>query len=134
MYESEQRLGNIFIVFAGLAIFIACLGLLALAAFTAERRSKEIGVRKVLGATSGNIIRLLTSEFSRWVILSNLIALPLAWWGAHRWLENFAYRTEVDWWLMAGAFVTVMVIALLTVSFQSIKAALANPVKSLRSE
>ncbi len=134
MYESEQRLGNIFIVFAGLAIFIACLGLLALAAFTAERRSKEIGVRKVLGATTGNIFTLLTSEFTRWVIIANVIALPLAWWGAQRWLENFAYRTEVSWRILALAVGIAVAVAVLTVSFQSVKAALANPVKSLRSE
>ncbi len=134
MYQSEQRLGNIFMVFAGLAIFIACLGLLALAAFTAERRSKEIGVRKVLGASTGNIVTLLTSEFTRWVVLANLIALPLAWWGAKRWLQSFAYRSEVNWQIMAFALVIILAIALLTVSFQSIKAALANPMKSLRSE
>ncbi|MEZ4959406.1 MAG: ABC transporter permease [Saprospiraceae bacterium] len=134
MYESEQRLGNIFIVFAGLAIFIACLGLLALAAFTAERRTKEIGVRKVLGATTGNIFVLLTSEFTKWVLVASLIAIPLSWWGAVKWLENFAYRSPVSWWVFALALGVALTVALLTVSLQALRAAWANPVESLRSE
>ena len=134
MYQSEQRLGNIFIVFAGLAIFIACLGLLALAAFTAERRMKEIGVRKVLGATTGNIFTLLTSEFTKWVLLASVLAIPLAWWGANIWLANFAYRTEVNWWVFALAIVAALVVALVTVSVQALRAAWVNPVESLRSE
>ena len=134
MYQSEQRLGNIFIVFAGLAIFIACLGLLALAAFTAERRMKEIGVRKVLGASTGNIFTLLTSEFTKWVLIASLIAIPLAWWGADQWLANFAYRTEVSWWVFALALAAALVVALATVSVQALRAAWLNPVESLRSE
>ncbi len=134
IYESEQRLGNIFIVFAGLAIFIACLGLLALAAFTAERRTKEIGVRKVLGATTANIFTLLTSEFTKWVLVASLIAVPLAWWAAGQWLENFAYRSELSWWLFASALGVALLVALLTVSFQALRAAWSNPVESLRSE
>ncbi len=134
MYETEQRLGNIFVIFAGLAIFIACLGLLALAAFTAERRTKEIGVRKVLGATTANIFTLLTSEFTRWVLIASLIALPLSWWGAKKWLENFAYQADLSWWIFALALVVALLVALLTVSFQALRAAWANPVNSLRSE
>jgi putative ABC transport system permease protein len=134
IYASEQRLGSIFIVFAGLAIFIACLGLLALAAFTAERRTKEIGVRKVLGATTTNIFTLLTSEFAKWVLVASLIAIPLAWWGAGRWLDHFAYRSELSWWLFASALGLALLVALLTVSFQALRAAWSNPVDSLRSE
>lgn len=134
MYAAEQRLGKIFMVFAGLAILIASLGLLALAAFTAERRNKEIGVRKVLGATTANIFSLLTSEFTRWVLVAGLVALPLAWWGAQRWLQNFAYQAELNWWIFALALASAMIIALFTVSFQALKAAWNNPVDSLRSE
>lgn len=134
MYESEQRLGSIFIVFAGLSIFIACLGLLALAAFTAERRMKEIGVRKVLGASTSNIFALLTSEFTRWVLVAGLIAIPLAWWGANEWLSNFSYRTNLNWGVFALAIAASLFIALLTVSFQALRAAWTNPVESLRSE
>lgn len=134
MYRTEQRIGQIFVSFAALAILIACLGLFGLAAFTAERRTKEIGVRKVLGATVGNIIALLSSDFLKLIGIAILIASPLAWYATNQWLQNFAYRIDVAWWMFALAGLLTVGIALLTVSFQSIKAALVNPVKSLRSE
>jgi putative ABC transport system permease protein len=134
MYRTEQRIGRILGGFAALAIVIACLGLFGLAAYTTERRTKEIGIRKVLGASVTNITTLLTRDFLRLVGLALVLALPLAWYGMHRWLQDFAYRTELDWWVFALAGAIALAIALLTVSFQSIRAALMNPVKSLRSE
>jgi putative ABC transport system permease protein len=132
-YETEQRLGSIFMIFAGLAILIACLGLLGLAAFTAERRTKEIGIRKTLGASVSSVVVLLTKDFTKWVILANVLAWPLAWFAMEKWLEDFAYRVDigVSAFLMAGA--AAFVIALLTVSYQALKAASANPVKALRA-
>jgi putative ABC transport system permease protein len=134
MYESEQRLGSIFITFAGIAIFIACLGLLALAAFTAEQRTKEIGIRKVLGATVTGITGLLVKDFIRLVIIALVIASPLAWFLMNRWLSDFAYRTQISWWIFGLTAVIALGIALGMVSLQSIRAAQANPVSSLRSE
>jgi putative ABC transport system permease protein len=133
-YAAEQRLARLFGVFAGLAIFIACLGLFALATFTTERRTKEIGVRKVLGASVGSIVALLSKDFLKLVFVAIGIASPLAWWAANRWLQDFAYRIQVEWWMFAGAGLLAVAVALLTVSFQSIKAALMNPVNSLRGE
>jgi putative ABC transport system permease protein len=134
MYRAEQRVGNIFISFAILAIFIACLGLFGLAAFTAEQRNKEIGIRKVLGASVGNIVAMLSQDFIKLVIIAAVIAFPLAWWGMSKWLEEFAYRTKIEWWMFALAGVGALTIALLTVSFQAIRAAVANPVESLKNE
>ena len=134
MYRAEQRIGTIALTFAGLAILIACLGLFGLAAFMAEQRTKEIGVRKVLGASVSSIVGLLSKDFLRLVFIAILIASPLAWYAMHRWLEDFAYRIDIAWWVFALAGLLAVGIALLTVSFQSIKAALMNPVKSLRSE
>ncbi|MEM1325707.1 MAG: FtsX-like permease family protein [Bacteroidota bacterium] len=134
MYESDQRLGQVFTIFAGLAIFIACLGLLALAAFTAERRKKEIGIRKVLGANVQQLIALLSKEFLMLVCFALLIAIPIAWYAMTQWLQNFAYRIDLQWWIFALAVVLAIGIALLTVSVQSIKAALANLVTSLKNE
>jgi putative ABC transport system permease protein len=134
MYASEQRLGSIFIVFAGLAIFIACLGLLALAAYTAERRTKEIGVRKVLGATTTGIVGLLSRDFLKLVVAALAIASPLAYFFMKKWLQDFAYRVDISWEVFAIAGAIAVAVAFLTVSFQSVKAAMANPVKSLRSE
>ncbi|MEM0992069.1 MAG: ABC transporter permease [Bacteroidota bacterium] len=134
MYESDQRLGQVLTIFAGLAIFIACLGLLALAAFTAERRRKEIGIRKVLGAGVHQLVALLSKEFLMLVTIAILIAVPIAYYFMNEWLQDFAYRIELQWWVFALAGVVAIGIALLTVSFQSVKAALANPVNSLRSE
>ena len=133
-YRSDERKGSLFLVFSSIAIFISCLGLFGLAAFTAEQRTKEIGVRKVLGASVASIITLLSQDFLKLVIVAILIASPLAWYAMHRWLESFAYRIDIEWWVFALAGFLAAGIALLTVSFQSIKAALMNPVKSLRSE
>ena len=134
MYRAEQRIGHIAVAFAVLAITIACLGLFGLAAFTAEQRTKEIGIRKVLGASVPGIVALLSKDFLRLVLVSFVLSAPLAWWAMHVWLQSFAFKAGVSWWIFAGAAAGALLIALLTVSFQSIKAALTNPVKSLRSE
>jgi predicted permease len=133
-YASEQRVAVLSQYFAGLAILISCLGLFGLAAFMAERRQKEIGVRKVLGATVSQIVLLLSREFMQLVLIAILIAVPLALWATNKWLQDFAYKAEIGWWLFALAALAAVLIALLTVSFQSLKAAVANPVKSLRTE
>jgi putative ABC transport system permease protein len=133
-YKSELQFGNIFTSASMLAIFIACLGLFGLATFTAEARTKEIGIRKVLGASVTQIVQLLSKDFLRLVILGIVIASPIAYWAMNKWLQDFAYRINIEWWIFALAGVVAIVIALLTVSYQSIKAALANPVKSLRTE
>ncbi len=134
LYSSEQRTASIVLVFSGLAIFIACLGLFGLAAFVAEQRTKEIGVRKVLGASVVNIVGLLSGNFLRLVLLSILIAVPIAWWMMNRWLQDFAYRTTISWWVFVLAGFIAIMIALITVSSQAVRAALTNPVKSLRTE
>ncbi|RVU03175.1 FtsX-like permease family protein [Mucilaginibacter limnophilus] len=134
IYRSEQQIGQIFIVFTSLAIIIACLGLFGLAAYAAEQRTKEIGIRKVLGASVSTIVNLLSKDFLKLVLLAILISSPIAWYSMHRWLQNYAYRINIGWWVFAAAGIAGIVVALLTISFQSIKAALANPVKSLRSE
>ncbi|MFC6103483.1 ABC transporter permease [Olivibacter domesticus] len=134
MYSDVNRTGNIFTSFAVLAIFIACLGLFGLAAFTTEQRTKEIGIRKVLGASVNGIIQLLSKDFILLVFIAIVIASPIAWWAMNKWLEDFANHINIDWWVFALAGLVAIVIALFTVSFQAIKAALANPVKSLRSE
>ena len=134
MYESEQRIGRIFGVFAGFAIFIGCLGLFGLAAFTAEQRTKEIGIRKVLGATSPNIIRLMTREFVILIAVANVIAWPLAFWVMKGWLKDFSYRVSLNVWVFVGAGLLTLAIALLTVSYQAVKAALSDPATSLRYE
>ena len=133
-YAGEEELGKIFGVFAMLAVVIACLGLYGLAAFTAEQRTKEMGIRKVLGATTGNLVGLLSKEFVLLVVIANLIAWPVAWFAMNKWLGTFAYSTTVGWWVFLGAGVLALIIALITVSWQAIKAALANPIKSLRYE
>ena len=134
LYRGEQRTGSMFTTFAALAIFIACLGLFGLAIYSAEQRTKEIGVRKVLGASVKGIIGLMSKEFIRLVIVSVVIATPVAWWAMNKWLQNFAYRIDISWWIFLAAGGIAMFIALATVSFQAIKAAIANPVKSLRTE
>jgi len=136
MYADVQRTGSIFTTFAVLAIIIACLGLFALSAFMAEQRNKEIGIRKVLGASVSGITAMLSKNFIMLVLLSIIIASPIAWWGMHKWLEEFAaaYRISIAWWMFAVAGLGEIVIALVTVSFQAIKAALMNPVSALRSE
>lgn len=134
MYRAELRIGRIFNIFTVLSLLVACLGLLGLAAFTAERRTKEIGIRKVLGATTQSIIALLSKEILRLILIAFALALPIVWWSAAQWLRNFAYRIPVTWWgfLMAGAL--AIVVALLTVTLQSMRSARMEPVKSLRSE
>ena len=134
LYQSEQKTGEIFTVFSVLAIFIACLGLFGLAAFTAERRTKEIGIRKVLGASVPGIVMLLSKEFTRWVLVANIIAWPLAYYFMSNWLQNFAYRMDPGWATFLISAVIALLIALLTVSFQAVKVAIANPVNALRSE
>jgi len=134
MYRAEQRVGTIALTFAMLAVLIACLGLFGLAAFMAEQRTKEIGVRKVLGASVTSIVGLLSKDFLKLVLIAILIASPIAWWAMNQWLADFAYKIDVEWWMFAMAGLVAIGIALITVSFQSIKAALMNPVKSLRSE
>jgi putative ABC transport system permease protein len=134
VYESEKRLGQIFMVFTVLSIMIACLGLFGLAAFNAQKRTKEIGIRKVLGASVGQITFRLTTDFLKMVGLSILIALPIGWYAMSRWLEDFTYRIELGWGIFAYAATLAVGIAILTVSYQSIKAAITNPIKSLRTE
>jgi len=134
MYANVQRTGNIFTSFAVLAIIIACLGLFALSAFMAEQRNKEIGIRKVLGASVSGITAMLSKDFVKLVIISIIVASPVAWWAMTKWLQDFAYRISISWWMIAIAGLSAIVIALLTISFQSIKAALTSPVKTLRAE
>ncbi|HEY8968256.1 MAG TPA: FtsX-like permease family protein, partial [Puia sp.] len=134
LYLSEQRMGLLFNAFALLAIFISCLGLSGLAAFTAEQRTKEIGIRKVLGAKVISVVAMLSKGFVKLVLISTVIATPIAWYGMNRWLQDFAYRISLSGWIFAAAGVLALLIALLTVSLHAIKAAVANPVKSLRTE
>ena len=134
LFKSEMLIGKLSRVFAILAIIISCLGLFGLAAYTAERRTKEIGIRKVLGASVPVITGLLSKDFLQLVGISALIAFPLAWWVMHNWLQDFAYRISISWWVFMAAGILALFIALFTISFQSIKAAIANPVKSLRTE
>jgi putative ABC transport system permease protein len=134
LYNSEQMVGKLSDGFAFLAIFISCLGLLGLAMFTAEQRLKEIGIRKVLGASVGSLFALLSSEFLILVVIALIIATPIAWYGMNNWLQNFAYYVPIQWWVFALSGGLIVLIALATVSFQAIKAALVNPIKSLRSE
>ena len=134
MYKADQQAGRIALVFAALALIIGCMGIFGLAAFIAERRTKEIGIRKVLGASVGGILGLLSAEFTRLVVISFVIAAPLAGWMMNSWLRDFAYRTTLTWWIFAVAGAATFLIALVTVSFQSLKAAMSDPVKSLRAE
>jgi len=134
LYQEEARTASVLVVFTGLALFVGCLGLFALAAFMAEQRTKEIGIRRVLGASVAGITGLLSKDFLKLVVLAILIATPIAWYLMNQWLADFVYRIELQWWMFAIAGAVALGIALLTVSYQSIKAALANPVKSLRSE
>lgn len=134
MYRQERRVGSVAITFAILAIIIACLGLLGLATYIAEQRTKEIGVRKVLGASVVNIVKMLSKDFVKLVIIAFLIASPIAWWFMNKWLEDFAYRIDLHLWIFALVGVLALVVALFTLSFQAIKAAISNPVNSLRTE
>jgi ABC-type antimicrobial peptide transport system permease subunit len=133
-FTSEERIGKLTSAFAILAIFISCLGLFGMASFMTEQRTKEIGVRKVLGATAFNLWRLLSTDFVMLVIIALLISIPVSYYFMHRWLQGYQYHAAISWWIFAITAAGAVVITLLTVSYQSIKAALANPVKSLRSE
>jgi putative ABC transport system permease protein len=133
-YRSEQRVGTIFIIFTTLAILIACLGLFGLAAYAAEQRTKEVGIRKILGASISNIVRMLSIDFIKLILISIIIACPVAWYLMNKWLQDFAYRQNIQWWVLVTAGGAAILIAFITISFQSIKAALTNPVTSLRSE
>lgn len=133
-YESERRVGSMLSIFAGLTIFVACLGLFGLATFTAEQRTKEIGIRKVLGADVTDIVALLSKDFLKLVLIAALIAFPLAWWAMHKWLEDFAYRIDIPLWAFLAASVIAMLLAFLTIGYRAVKAARANPVKNLRTE
>ena len=133
-YRTEQKTGLIMGIFSGLTIFVACLGLFGLAAFTAEQRTKEIGIRKVLGSSVRGIVGLLSKDFLKLVVLAFLIASPLAWWAMNKWLEDFAYRIDISIWVFVLTALVALAITLATISFQAIRAALANPVKSLKSE
>lgn len=134
LYKAENTVGKLSGYFAFLAIFISSLGLFGLAAFTAEQRTKEIGIRKVLGASVANLVGMLSKEFVWLVLVAALIAFPLGWYFLSGWLQKYAYRIDLEWWYFLVAVVAAVLIALLTVSFQSVKAALMNPVKSLRTE
>ena len=134
IYEADQRTGKLFISFAVFAIFIACLGLFGLVAYAAEQRIKEIGIRKVLGASAGTIITMISKDFIRLVLISLVIAFPFAWWMMNKWLQSFAYRINISVWAFVLAGLLAIIIAMITVSYQAIKAAMANPVRCLRAE
>ncbi len=133
-YRSEERFGKLFLNFAVLAIFISCLGLLGLASYSTIQRTKEIGIRKAMGASVSNIVNLLSKDFLKLVLISFVIAAPIAWYFMHSWLKDFAYHIDITGWIFLFAGVTALLIALFTISFQAIRAAVANPVKSLRTE
>jgi putative ABC transport system permease protein len=133
-FDDEKRIGNLSTFFAILAIFISCLGLFGLASFVAEQRTKEIGVRKVLGASVFNLWKMLSGDFVNLVIIACAIAIPIAWYFLHQWLQKYSYRTEISWWIFFLTGLGAMFITLMTVSFQAIRAALMNPTGSLRSE
>jgi putative ABC transport system permease protein len=133
-YKAEDKLASIFSIFTVLTILLAGMGLFGLAAFTIEQRTKEIGVRKILGASLSSIASLLSADFLKLVLLAILIASPVAWWAMQNWLQGFAYRIHIQWWMFAAAGLLAIVIAIITVSYHALKAAIANPVDSLRSE
>ena len=133
-YKQENQLSQLYKIFAAIAIFLSCLGLYGLASFMAVQRIKEVGIRKVLGATAGSIVYLFSKEFIILIAIAFTIATPLAWYFMHQWLQDYAYRVNISWWLFAAAGLAAIIIALATVSFQAIKAAIANPVESLGSE
>jgi len=133
-YNADDLFGKVFGLFAFLAILIACFGLLGLSAYNVLQRTKEIGIRKILGASTQNLLYLLSKDFLVLVLLSFIIAIPVSWWVMHSWLQNYAYRINITWWVFAVAGVIAICIALFTISFQALKAALANPVESLRTE
>ncbi|HSH20721.1 MAG TPA: FtsX-like permease family protein, partial [Draconibacterium sp.] len=134
MYNSEKRISGLFSYFSFVAIFIACIGLFGLSVFAIERKRKEIGIRKVNGSKISQIMALLNKDFIKWVVISFIFASPIAWYAMNQWLQNFAYKTALDWWIFALAGFLAVFIAILTVSFQSYKAAVRNPVEALRYE
>ena len=134
LYSAEDRTGKIFTSFSVIAVIIACLGLFGLAAFMIRQRVKEIGIRKVLGASSTSITAMLSVEFLKLIIIAALISFPITWYAMDKWLQDFAYRIDIQWWVFLLAGLIAFLVAGVTISFQAIKAALANPVKSLRSE
>ena len=134
LYRADSQISTIVGTLAGLAIIISCLGLFGLASYSAEKRVKEVGIRKVLGASLQNIVMMLSKDFLKHVLIAALIAWPLSWFAVHRWLQDYAYRIEISWWIFLSAIMVAMIIAFVTISFQAIKAAIANPVKSLRTE
>jgi putative ABC transport system permease protein len=134
MYRAEQRMGKLALGFAILAIIVASMGLFGLATYASEQRVKEIGIRKVLGASVANITQMLSKDFLKLIVIASLIAFPIAGWAMYTWLQNFAYRIDIQWWVFIVAAFIAILIAMITISFQAIKAALANPVKSLRTE
>ena len=134
LYTSESRTGKLFITFAIFAIIIACLGLFGLVTYAAEQRVREIGIRKVLGANLLNIIAMISMDFLKLVCIASVIGFPLAWWASHKWLQDYAYRIGIEWWMFVITALMALFIAFATVSFQAVKAALANPVDSLRTE
>jgi ABC-type antimicrobial peptide transport system permease subunit len=133
-YRDDKRTARIILLFAGLTVFVGCLGLFGLAVFKAEQRIKEIGIRKVLGAGVASIAALLSKDFLRLVIIATIIAVPPAWYVSNRWLQGYAYRINMDWWVFALVAAGVLIIAFLTTGVQSVKAARSNPIKSLRTE
>jgi putative ABC transport system permease protein len=134
MHIADKKMGEIFSLFSILAILVACLGLFGLASYTAEQKTKEIGMRKILGASVPSIYLLLSKEFLKWVALANIIAWPVAYYAMHKWLQNFAFRAVIGWEIFLVSAGAALVISVITVSYQSIKAAVANPVDSLRYE
>ncbi len=134
LYRSDSQISTIVGTLAILAIIISCLGLFGLASYAAERRTKEVGIRKVMGASLQNLVLMLSKDFLKYVLIAALIALPLSWFSVHKWLQDYAYRINISWWIFLSAVLVAMLIAFATISFQAIKAAIANPVKSLRTE
>ena len=134
MHISDKKMSEIFSIFSILAIFVACMGLFGLATYTAEQKTKEIGVRKILGASASSIYLLLSQEFLKWVALANIIAWPVAYYAMHKWLQNFAFRITIGWEIFLVSGGVALFISVMTVSFQSIKATTVNPVDSLRYE
>jgi putative ABC transport system permease protein len=134
LYQNEKKMQDLFVIFSALSILVACLGLLGLVSFTAELKTKEIGIRKVLGASTGHVIVLLSKEFIKWIVLANILACPLAWFVMNRWLQNFAYRINIGWIVFVLAGFVAMAIAIFTFIFQTVKTACAKPVNSLRYE
>ncbi|MEP6749691.1 MAG: FtsX-like permease family protein, partial [Bacteroidota bacterium] len=134
VYRADAQVSSVVSVLAALAIVISCLGLFGLASYSAERRIKEVGIRKVLGASVQNITAMLSKDFLKYVVIATIIAWPLAWFAVHTWLQDYAYRIDMSWWIFVVAGLMACFIAVITISFQAIKAAVANPVKSLRTE